>query len=255
MTRHKTRHLTRRIGPSSAGLSARPAAHPSALAQTLAASPRAGGAAALALGALVMATAWVIAAPARAQATAPATSPAAAKPPAKPTAAAAPAARLVPASSQVRFVTRQMGVPVEGHFKRFDAQIAFDPRQPQAGKVSFSVDLASAEIGDAGTTAELKKPDWFDTARFPRATFTSTAIKAAGPGRYEVAGKLAIKGQVRDIVVPVTLARSGANQLATGSFTLKRLAFDIGAGEWADPSMVADEVQVDFRLTLTGLPG
>lgn len=251
MTRHKTRHLTRGIGPSSAGLSARPAARPSALAQTLAASPRAGRAAALALGALVMATAWVIAAPARAQATAPATSPAAAKP----TAAAAPAARLVPASSQVRFVTRQMGVPVEGHFKRFDAQIAFDPRQPQAGKVSFSVDLASAEIGDAGTTAELKKPDWFDTARFPRATFTSTTIKAAGPGRYEVAGKLAIKGQVRDIVVPVTLTRSGAAQVAGGSFTLKRLAFDIGAGEWADPSMVADEVQVDFRLTLTGLPG
>lgn len=168
---------------------------------------------------------------------------------------AAAAARLVPAASQVRFVTRQMGVPVEGAFKRFDAQIAFDPRQPQAGKVAFSIDLASAEIGDASTTAELRKPDWFDTARFPRATFQSTAIRAAGPGRFDVAGKLSIKGQVRDVVVPVTLGRAGANQVATGSFTLKRLAFNIGGGDWADPSMVADEVQVDFRLTLAGLPG
>lgn len=206
---------------------------------------------AAALSVLLLAAAWALAGPARAQAAAPATAPAAVRTPS----AAAPASRLVPAASEVRFVTRQMGVPVEGHFKRFDAQIAFDPRQPQAGKVSFSVDLASAEIGDAGTTAELRKPDWFDTARFPRASFQSTAIKAAGPGRFDVAGKLSIKGQVRDIVVPVTLARAGANQLATGSFTLKRLAFNIGGGEWADPSMVADEVQVDFRLTLSGLPG
>lgn len=206
---------------------------------------------AAALSVLLLAAAWALAGPARAQAAAPATAPAAVRTPS----AAAPASRLVPAASQVRFVTRQMGVPVEGHFKRFDAQIAFDPRQPQAGKVSFSVDLASAEIGDAGTTAELRKPDWFDTARFPRASFQSTAITAAGPGRFDVAGKLSIKGQVRDIVVPVTLARAGANQLATGSFTLKRLAFNIGGGEWADPSMVADEVQVDFRLTLSGLPG
>lgn len=206
---------------------------------------------AAALSVLLLAAAWALAGPARAQAAAPATAPAAVRTPS----AAAPASRLVPAASEVRFVTRQMGVPVEGHFKRFDAQIAFDPRQPQAGKVGFSVDLASAEIGDAGTTAELRKPDWFDTARFPRASFQSTAIKAAGPGRFDVAGKLSIKGQVRDIVVPVTLARAGANQLATGSFTLKRLAFNIGGGEWADPSMVADEVQVDFRLTLSGLPG
>ena len=172
-----------------------------------------------------------------------------------PAPAVAPPAKLVPAASQVRFTTQQMGVPVEGQFKRFDAQIAFDPRQPQSGKVAFSVDLASAEIGDASTTAELKKPDWFDTARFPRATFQSTAIKATGPNRFDVSGRLTLKGQTRDLVVPVTLTRSGAQQVASGRFVLKRLAFQIGGGEWADPSMVADDVQVDSRLTLTGLPG
>lgn len=210
-------------------------------------------AAALALGALLVAGAW-LASPARAQA--PASVPAkAATPPAKAPAAAPAAAQLVPAASQVRFVTRQMGVPVEGQFKRFEAQVAFDPRQPQAGKVALSIELGSAEIGDATTTAELKKPDWFDTARFPRATFQSTAIRATGPNRFEVTGKLGIKGQQRDVVVPVALSRAGAHQVATGSFVLKRLAFNIGGGDWADPSMVADEVQVDFRLTLAGLPG
>jgi hypothetical protein len=34
---------------------------------------------------------------------------------------------------------------------------------------------------------------------------------------------------------------------------LKRLAFKIGENEWADTSMVADDVQVKFKLALTGV--
>ncbi|OYU92416.1 MAG: polyisoprenoid-binding protein, partial [Burkholderiales bacterium PBB5] len=43
------------------------------------------------------------------------------------------------------------------------------------------------------------------------------------------------------------------NSTATGSFALKRLAFKIGEGEWADTSMVADDVTVKFKLALTGM--
>jgi polyisoprenoid-binding protein YceI len=53
--------------------------------------------------------------------------------------------------------------------------------------------------------------------------------------------------------VPVTLSAAGANHTATGAFTIKRLEFRIGDGEWADTSMVADEVQVTFKLALAGL--
>ena len=65
-----------------------------------------------------------------------------------------------------------------------------------------------------------------------------------------MAGKLAIKGDERDVVVPVTLAQSGATTTATGAFPIKRLAFSIGDKEWADTSMVADEVQVKFKIAL-----
>ena len=56
-----------------------------------------------------------------------------------------------------------------------------------------------------------------------------------------------------DVTVPVTLAQSGATTTATGTLPIKRLAFKIGDGEWADTSMVADEVQVKFKLALTGV--
>jgi polyisoprenoid-binding protein YceI len=161
--------------------------------------------------------------------------------------------KLVPAQSEIVFVSKQMGVPVEGRFKKFDAQIAFDPAKPEASKIAFTVDIASATMGVPESDAELPRPNWFNTAKFPQATFQSTAVKGLGGGKFEVSGKLSIKGASRDVVVPVALAQAGATTTVTGTLPLKRLAFKIGENEWADTSMVADDVQVKFKLGLTGV--
>lgn len=161
--------------------------------------------------------------------------------------------KVVPTGSQIGFVSKQMGVPVEGVFKKFDATVAFDPKNPAAGKVAFSIDTGSATLGAPETDAELPKPEWFSVARFPKATFESTSIKAAGPGKFDVAGKLTIKGNAQNVVVPVTLTQAGATTTAAGAFAIKRLAFKIGDGDWSDTSMVADDVQVKFKLALTGV--
>lgn len=161
--------------------------------------------------------------------------------------------KLVPAQSDISFVSKQMGVPVEGHFKKFDAQITFDSAKPETSKMVFTIDMASASFGAPETDAELPKAGWFSTAKFPQATFQSSAVKGAGPGKLEVSGKLSIKGNARDVVVPVVLTQAGPTTTATGTFVLKRLAFKIGEGEWADTSIVADDVQVKFRLVLTGV--
>ena len=60
-----------------------------------------------------------------------------------------------PARSEISFVSKQMGVPVEGRFRKFDAQIAFDPKKPEAGKVAFTIDLGSTTLGNPETDAEL----------------------------------------------------------------------------------------------------
>ena len=163
-------------------------------------------------------------------------------------------AQLQAAGSEIVFTTRQMGVPVEGQFGKFSAQVALDPRKPETGSVSLSIDTASARFGSAELDAEVPKPTWLHAAGFPQATFQSSRIQAAGPGRFEVAGKLSIKGSTRDIVVPVQLAPVGANQVASGIFTIKRLDFRVGEAEWADTSMLANDVVVRFKLVLAGLP-
>lgn len=160
---------------------------------------------------------------------------------------------LVPAQSEITFVARQLGVPLDGRFKRFAAQTAFDPKSPQTSKIAFTVDLGSVAI-NADADAELAKPEWFNVVKFPKAGFQSTAIKALGGGRFEVAGKLAIKGSARDLVVPVQLAQAGGLSTATGTFALKRLDFKVGDGDWADTSIVANDVQVKFKIVLQGVP-
>ncbi|WP_042423725.1 YceI family protein [Comamonas granuli] len=161
--------------------------------------------------------------------------------------------QLVAAQSSVSFTAKQMGVPLQGQFKKFDAQVAFDPAKLASSRIRFTVDTGSATMGARETDAELPKPVWFNVVQFPQATFESSSIKALGGGKFDVAGKLTIKGTAVDVNVPVQLAQSGSTTTATGSLPLKRLAFKIGDGEWADTSMVADEVQVKFSLVLTGV--
>ena len=161
--------------------------------------------------------------------------------------------QLVPAQSSIEFAAKQMGVPMQGHFRKFDAQLSFDPAKPESSRIRFSVDTGSATMGARETDAELPKPVWFNVAQFPQATFESSTIKALGGGKFDVAGKLTIKGTSVNVSVPVVLTQSGTTTTATGVLPIKRLAFKIGDGEWADTSMVADEVQVRFKLALTGV--
>lgn len=57
-----------------------------------------------------------------------------------------------------------------------------------------------------------------------------------------------------DLVVPVALAQSGARTGACGAFSIKRVDFRIGDGDWNDTSLIANDVRVRFRLSLTGVP-
>ena len=162
--------------------------------------------------------------------------------------------KLILAESEIAFTSKQLGVPVSGKFKKFDAEVLFDPKKPEAAKVNFTVDLLSADIGNSETEAELKKPGWFNSAKVPTATFQSSSVKSLGAGKFEFSGKLAVKGISQNIIVPVTVTQSGGKSRVIGSFNLKRLDFKIGDGDWNDVTLVANEVVVNINLSLTGIP-
>ena len=153
------------------------------------------------------------------------------------------------AKSSVSATFKQMNVPVEARFKTFTAQIDYDAAKPEASKAMVDIGTASMDLGDAEYNREVAKKEWFNTAQFPKATFTSTSIKPAGAGKLNVAGKLTIKGKTADVAFPLTVKADGKQQVFEGQLPIKRLAFNIGEGEWKDTSMVADEVVIKFRVT------
>jgi len=153
-----------------------------------------------------------------------------------------------PAKSTVSAVFKQMNVPVEGKFKRFNAQIDYNSAKPETSKASMEIDVASFDLGDAEFNREAQKKDWFNGTQFPKASFVSSALKPAAGGRLDVSGKLTIKGKTSDVAFPLTVKQEGPAQVFEGALPIKRLAFNVGEGEWKDTSMVADEVVIKFRV-------
>jgi polyisoprenoid-binding protein YceI len=156
------------------------------------------------------------------------------------------------AKSEITFVSKQMNVPVQGRFRKFTAQIVFDPTKLASSKAGITVELASIDTGSAEANDEVGKKAWFNTSAFPAATFSSSAVTQTGPDRYEARGKLSIKGIGQDVAAPFSAKRAGDVTTYEGGFTLKRLQFKIGEGIWSDTETVADEVQVKFRIVTTG---
>ncbi len=152
--------------------------------------------------------------------------------------------------SYIRFVSKQMGVPVEGRFRKFEATVAFDPAKPQATKAEFEIDLASIDLGSEEGETEVKRPLWFDAARFPKAKYVLSSLKPSGAGKFEASGALSIKGVTQPIVAAVTLTEAAGVRNVQGEFPMKRLQFRIGEGHWSDTETVADEVLVRFRFTI-----
>ena len=152
------------------------------------------------------------------------------------------------AKSKVSAVSRQMNVPTEGVFKKFSAQVKFDPAKAAQGSAQMTIDVASFDLGDKMYNDQVAGKEWFDAKAYPQATFVSSAIAPAGGNKYNVTGKLTIKGKTVDVGFPLTIKKSGTGTIFEGSLPIKRLTFNIGEGEWKDTGTVADEVTIKFHV-------
>lgn len=153
-----------------------------------------------------------------------------------------------PAKSSISFGYKQMGVGMEGRFKKFAAKLDFDTAKPEAAKAQLDIDLASIDTGSAEANQQVAEKEWFNTKSFPQARFVSSSVKAQGANRYLVSGQLTIKGRTRPVSTVATLTAQGKAAAFDGAFVIKRADFAIGEGDWADFGTVANEIQIKFHL-------
>ena len=162
---------------------------------------------------------------------------------------AAPSAWTVDkAASRLTFKSAFAGEDFEGAFRRWDAQIVFDPKQLAASKAVVTVETGSAATGNSERDEAMPSGDWFNVAKFPRATFATRSFKDLGGGRYQAIGDLTIRGVSKPVTLPFTLAITGDQAKMSGSVAVNRTLFGVGQGQFSSAETVPLNVTINISL-------
>ena len=166
---------------------------------------------------------------------------------------AAPSYAVVPAQSALTFVGTQQGERFTGALRDFDARIAYAADDLAGSALDVTIRIKSVDTQSPDRDQALVTADWFDAAKFPAATFRTVAIRMTPAGPVGDAD-LTIKGHTKRIAFPFAWKPAAGGATLDARVVLDRLDFGLGAGEWADESMVGRKVEVVVHLTLAAQP-
>jgi polyisoprenoid-binding protein YceI len=166
-----------------------------------------------------------------------------------PCAAAAADYTVQPAGSTLGFSNTFQGESFNGQFGQWTAAISYDPANLAGSKFDVEVTLASVKTGDADRDGALPGPDFFDTAKFPKAHFVTTGFRQSG-GKVIADGTLTLRGVTKPVSLEVTFKPQGSGATLDVAGTVKRLDFGVGTGDYADTSVIGGDVKVIAHLQL-----
>lgn len=151
-------------------------------------------------------------------------------------------------SSEIRFVGSKVTGSHNGSFKKFSGRIEFTG-QPETSRVIITIETDSVETDTPDLTKHLKTPDFFDVAKYPQATFVSSAIKAGGEkgASHTITGNLTMHGVTKSITFPATIAISPGAITVDSTFSINRKDFGINYAGAAD-NLIRDEVLLTLKV-------
>ncbi len=170
------------------------------------------------------------------------------------TAAAAPTAvmkkfAIAPGTSSLDFVGAKITAQHEGKFSDVSGIVEMPAGEPERAKVRIEVGLASLQIEPEKLAGHLKSPDFFDVAKFPKATFESTSVAAlvGGKGTHTITGNLDLHGVKKQISFPATISVAGETVTANAEFSINRKDFGIVYPGMPD-DLIKDEVLLRLKV-------
>ena len=173
--------------------------------------------------------------------------------------AEAPRWDIDPAHTGIYFGVDHIFSKVQGHFKEFDAQLAFDPDNLTAGRAVFSVKVNSIDTNNTKRDSHLKSDDFFSAKAYPEMRFESTAVTHTGGNQYVLEGTLTIKDVSRVVRLPFTFFGTkdhpfDPKQEVAGfetRLTIDRLEYHVGNGKFLELGVVGREVDIFITIEAT----
>jgi polyisoprenoid-binding protein YceI len=133
-------------------------------------------------------------------------------------------------------------------FAQGQGTLEFDATDPTRASVTVTIPLSTLYTGVAGLDEDFRSTDFFDTAKFPTATFRSTQVqRGVMKDQLKVTGDLSLHGVTKSVTLDVTIVKIGTNPRTSlptvgfdGMTTLKRS--DFGLGKYVP--QVSDEIEL-----------
>ena len=156
-------------------------------------------------------------------------------------------------NSKIEWVASKVTGSHNGSFQSFSGEVDY-AGAPEKSRVSVSIDASSIIANDPKLTEHLKTPDFFDVAKFPKATFVSTEIKPGGESgaTHTVTGNLTMHGVTKAVTFPATIAVTADTASVDANFAINRKDFGINY-PGAPDNAIRD--QVVLKLTIRANKG
>ena len=154
-----------------------------------------------------------------------------------------------PDNSKVDFVAAKVTRSHNGSFKQFGGTLDLVNSSPEQSVVTINIDTASVMTDDDSLTAHLKTADFFDVAKYPKASFVSTKIEPnnTNGATHAITGNFDLHGVRKSISFPATIQVAPDSVSANAEFSINRKDFGINYPGKAD-DLIRDGVVIKLTL-------
>lgn len=163
------------------------------------------------------------------------------------------------AHSSIYFGIDHIYSTVRGYFKAFAGTVVFSPDDLAGSRFDFEVEVKSIDTGNSKRDNHLNSGDFFDSKKYPKMTFKSSAVKHVKDNQYVVEGEMTVKDVTKSISVPFVFLGvkdfpfDNKKEVAglEAQLTIDRLAYHVGGGKYYDMGTIGKEVDVLITLEVT----
>ena len=159
---------------------------------------------------------------------------------------------ITPENSKVEFVAAKVTRSHNGSFKKFSGTIDLVNNKPEDSRVSIDIEANSVETDEPDLTKHLQTPDFFDVAKYPKATFDSTKIEPGsndlGRQSYMVTGNFELHGIKKAITFPATIQIANDKVTVSAEFSINRKDWNLTYPGKAD-DLIRDGVVIKLNVS------
>lgn len=154
------------------------------------------------------------------------------------------------AHSQLSFTVTHLGIAdVSGTFNDFDVTVKSSKPDFSDAVFNLTANVASIDTRVEARDNHLKSADFFDAAKYPNLTFTSTSLKKNGKNKYKLTGDLTLHGVTKPVTMDLVYKGTVENPMSkkqTAGFQLTGIIkrSDFSVGNSFPPPMISDEVRI-----------